>query len=103
MRGSTQVDFSKFLRAAEDTESLRHRTKIGRIDGIAAPDAIAAPESKLDLRTTYLTAKTTIAPTTTNKMCTERQIKNAWKKNNVRLPMHFPVQGQWWSRSSTHT
>ena len=74
-----------------------------RRDGNAAPDAVAAPESELDLRTTYLTAKTTIAPTTTNKMCTERQIKTARKKNNVRFPMHLPVQGQWWSKSSTQT
>ena len=65
-----------------------------RGDGIAAPDAIAAPELKLDLLTTYLTAKTTIAPTTTNRMCTERQIRNAWKAKSVRLPIHFPVHGQ---------
>ena len=65
-----------------------------RGDGIAAPDAIAAPELKLDLLTTYLTAKTTIAPTTTNRMCTERQMRNKWNANNVRFPMHLPVHGQ---------
>ena len=79
--------------AAEALRGLRLQAH-GRIDGTAVSDAIAAPESKLDLPTTYLTAKTTIAPTTTNKMCTERHIKNAWKKKSVLFPIHFPVHGQ---------
>ena len=62
--------------------------------GPLRPTPSPRPSYKLDLLTTYLTAKTTIAPTTTNKMCTERHIKNAWKKNNVRFPIHLPVQGQ---------
>ena len=46
--------FSKFLRAAEGSETVASGRAHDRIDGTAAPDAIAAPESKLDLLTNLL-------------------------------------------------